>query len=64
MAALSAVGSVGSGPPSVQFQAQYQAAVMLKQKQAVQSAGNAALQLIQSTLTANASKGMNVDMLA
>jgi hypothetical protein len=66
MNGLAPAASVGPALSAVQFQAQYQAAALNMQKQAIQDAGAAALRLITTALTATADPGVgrNLDVAA
>ena len=66
MNGLAQVTGVGSALSAVQFQAQYQATALNMQKQAIQDAGEAALRLITTALSAAADPnvGRNLDVAA
>ncbi|MBN2309453.1 MAG: hypothetical protein JXR94_10810 [Candidatus Hydrogenedentes bacterium] len=64
MSDISSVSSVGTGLRAVQFQAEYQAAVLREQKQVIEDVGNAALQLIQAALAADPDLGQNLHVVA
>ena len=51
MSGISAVAGVGAGLSQVQFQVAYQTAMLKEQQAVAEDLGNAALKLVQSTLT-------------